>query len=53
MAGYKGDWESVPSGQNQDSKLHLLKQEGVLFDDKGFLIDKSLLWDGFDVEKLK
>ncbi|KAH7402708.1 6-O-methylguanine DNA methyltransferase [Pyrenochaeta sp. MPI-SDFR-AT-0127] len=53
VGGYKGDWEDAPSGQNQESKLQLLKDEGVLFDAKGFLIDKSQLWDEFNLEKLK
>ncbi|KAH4915389.1 hypothetical protein HBI67_077210 [Parastagonospora nodorum] len=53
VGGYKGDWEKAPSGQNQDSKLELLREEGVLFDEKGFLVDRALWWDGFDVEKLK
>ncbi|KAL6703802.1 hypothetical protein ACN47E_009101 [Coniothyrium glycines] len=52
VAGYKGDWADVPSGQNQDSKLQLLKDEGVAFDANGYLIDKALLWDDFNVEKL-
>jgi methylated-DNA-[protein]-cysteine S-methyltransferase len=53
VGGYKGDWENAPSGQNQNSKLELLKEEGVLFDSNGFLIDKTLWWEGFNVEKLK
>lgn len=53
VGGYKGDWDKAPSGQNQNAKLELLKEEGVLFDERGFLIDKGLWWDGFDGEKLK
>lgn len=53
VGGYKGDWEKAPSGQNQESKLQLLKDEGVLFDANGFLIDKSQLWDEFELSKLK
>ncbi|KNG46238.1 DNA binding methylated-DNA--cysteine S-methyltransferase [Stemphylium lycopersici] len=53
VGGYKGDWEKAPSGQNQESKLELLKEEGVLFNKDGFLVDKNLLWDEFDVEKLQ
>jgi hypothetical protein len=41
----------VPSGQNQESKRKLLKDEGVLFDENGYLIDKKVLWDEFNVEK--
>jgi methylated-DNA-[protein]-cysteine S-methyltransferase len=48
-----GDWEDAPSGQNQKSKLGLLREEGVLFDTNGFLIDKTLWWDDFNAEKLK
>ncbi|KAF2032220.1 DNA binding methylated-DNA--cysteine S-methyltransferase [Setomelanomma holmii] len=43
----------APSGQNQESKLKLLKEEGVLLDASGFLVNKSLWWDEFDVAKLK
>ncbi|KAF1838578.1 DNA binding methylated-DNA--cysteine S-methyltransferase [Decorospora gaudefroyi] len=52
VGGYKGDSETRPSGQNQQSKLQLLRDEGVFFDENGFLIDKSLLWSDFDTEKL-
>lgn len=41
----------MPSGQNQESKRKLLKDEGVLFDENGYLIDKKVLWDEFNVEK--
>jgi methylated-DNA-[protein]-cysteine S-methyltransferase len=41
----------VPSGQNQESKRKLLKDEGVLFDENGYLMDKKVLWDEFDVKK--
>jgi len=30
-------------------KLQLLKDEGVAFDEKGMLVDKSCWWDGFKV----
>jgi methylated-DNA-[protein]-cysteine S-methyltransferase len=33
--------------------LQLLKDEEVVFDDNGFLVDKTLLWDEFNVEKLR
>lgn len=42
----------MPSGQNQESKLKLLSDEGVLFDKNGMLVDKSRLWDDFKVDKL-
>lgn len=53
IGGFKGDWEKVPSGQNQESKRKLLEDEGVLFDANGYLIDKKVLWDDFDVKKLR
>jgi methylated-DNA-[protein]-cysteine S-methyltransferase len=49
LGGFKGDWEDAPSGQNQQSKLALLKDEGVDFTEKGMLIDKKQLWDAFTV----
>ncbi|KAF2632524.1 DNA binding methylated-DNA--cysteine S-methyltransferase [Macroventuria anomochaeta] len=53
IGGFKGDWEKVPSGQNQESKRKLLEGEGVRFDGNGYLIDRKMLWDGFDVKKLR
>ena len=41
--------EDAPSGQNQQSKLKLLGEEGVRFDDNGMLLDKGVLWSDFDV----
>jgi methylated-DNA-[protein]-cysteine S-methyltransferase len=49
LGGFKGDWEDAPSGVNQQSKLKLLGEEGVRFDGKGMLLDKSLLWSDFEV----
>ena len=40
----------MPSGQNQESKRKLLEGEGVLFDADGYLVDKKVLWDAFDVK---
>jgi methylated-DNA-[protein]-cysteine S-methyltransferase len=34
---------------NQQSKLKLLGEEGVRFDGKGMLVDKSMLWSDFEV----
>ena len=51
IGGFKGDWEKVSSGQNQESKRKLLKDEGVLFDENGYLMDKKVLWDQFDVKE--
>ena len=44
-----GDWEKAPSGQNQTSKLALLKEEGVEFDEKGFLREGERWFDDFEV----
>ncbi|KAF8535402.1 6-O-methylguanine DNA methyltransferase [Trichophaea hybrida] len=44
IGGFMGDWEKVPSGVNCDKKLQLLKKEGVDFDERGMLKDKSRLW---------
>jgi methylated-DNA-[protein]-cysteine S-methyltransferase len=44
-----GDWEKAPSGQNQSKKLKLLKEEGVFFDEKGMLVDRTRWWDEFKV----
>jgi methylated-DNA-[protein]-cysteine S-methyltransferase len=49
LGGFKGDWEKAPSGINQTEKVRLLAEEGVLFDVKGMLVDKSLWWDDFKV----
>ncbi|EME89338.1 uncharacterized protein MYCFIDRAFT_62980 [Pseudocercospora fijiensis CIRAD86] len=50
VGGFKGEWQKAPSGVNQELKLDLLKKEGVTFDEKGFLVDRSRLWAEFDVE---
>ena len=46
-----GDWEKAPSGQNQTSKLALLKEEGVEFDGEGYLVDGDggKWFEGFEV----
>ncbi|KAK7189461.1 hypothetical protein DPSP01_001452 [Paraphaeosphaeria sporulosa] len=49
IGGFKGDWEKVPSGQNQTSKRELLAAEGVQLDENGYLVDKSCWWDNFDI----
>ena len=43
------DWEKAPSGQNQTSKLALLREEGVEFDEKGFLRDGGRWFADFEV----
>ena len=49
IGGFKGDWRTVPSGQNVESKLKLLSEEGVKFDAKGILLDKRHFFDDFKV----
>jgi methylated-DNA-[protein]-cysteine S-methyltransferase len=44
-----GDWEKAPSGQNQTSKLALLDEEGVEFDENGYLVDGEKWCTGFVV----
>lgn len=46
-----GDWEKAPSGINQNRKLGLLKEEGVLFDSEGKMKDTRVLWDKFPAEE--
>jgi methylated-DNA-[protein]-cysteine S-methyltransferase len=49
IGGFKGDWEKAPSGINCEKKLELLEGEGVKFDQKGMLMDKTRLWFDFRV----
>ena len=49
VGGFLGDWNDAPSGQNQNKKLSLLKEEGVEFDARGFLMDKQRWWDEFEI----
>jgi methylated-DNA-[protein]-cysteine S-methyltransferase len=49
VGDFMGDWEKAPSGQNQSSKLALLKEEGVGFDEKGFLRDGRRWFLEFEV----
>ncbi|KAF2172107.1 hypothetical protein M409DRAFT_17348 [Zasmidium cellare ATCC 36951] len=49
VGGFKGEWHKAPSGINTDKKLELLKGEGVLFNEKGMLVDRSRLWAEFDL----
>lgn len=44
-----GDWQKAPSGQNQTSKLALLREEGVEFDGKGYLVDGKRWFAEFEV----
>ncbi|CAK1355572.1 Methylated-DNA--protein-cysteine methyltransferase [Cercospora beticola] len=47
IGGFLGEWHEAPSGINQTKKLELLKQEGVLFTEKGMLVEQSRFWDDF------
>ncbi|KAI9819719.1 MAG: hypothetical protein M1832_003953 [Thelocarpon impressellum] len=49
VGGFMGDWEKTASGVNVDRKLALLKDEGVTFDERGMLRDRSVLWSDFRV----
>ena len=50
VGGFMGEWQKAPSGINQNKKLKILAEEGVKFDEKGMLLDKSRLWNDFDVK---
>ncbi|RFU26699.1 hypothetical protein B7463_g9646, partial [Scytalidium lignicola] len=50
IGGFLGEPQDAPSGVNQKMKLELLKGEGVLFDEKGNLIEKWRLWNGFKIQ---
>ena len=43
-----GEWQKAPSGQNCQKKLALLQGENVHFDERGYLKDKTLLWDDWE-----
>lgn len=47
IGGFKGEAQDAPSGINQKEKLELLRGEGVLFDEKGYLVERARWWDGF------
>jgi methylated-DNA-[protein]-cysteine S-methyltransferase len=47
IGGFKGEPQDAPSGINQAEKLRLLKSEGVMFDVRGYLIEKDRWWDDF------
>lgn len=49
IGGFQGDWRDAPSGLNIEKKLKLLKEEGVEFDERGMLKDKTQYWDSFKV----
>ncbi len=50
IGGFKGESQDALSGINQIEKLRLLKSEGVLFDEKGNLVDKGRWWDNFKID---
>lgn len=47
IGGFKGEPQDAPSGINQKEKKRLLMSEGVVFDEKGFLVDGERWWDEF------
>lgn len=47
IGGFKGEPQDAPSGINQKMKRDLLSGEGVLFDEKGNLIEEERWWDDF------
>ncbi|KAH6715056.1 DNA binding methylated-DNA--cysteine S-methyltransferase [Leptodontidium sp. 2 PMI_412] len=49
IGGFKGEPQDAPSGVNQIEKLRLLKSEGVLFDERGQLLDTTRWWSEFEV----
>lgn len=46
VGGFLGDWQDAASGVNQMKKLNLLKEEGVLFTQEGYLIAREGIWFG-------
>ncbi|KAG4440565.1 hypothetical protein IFR05_003932 [Cadophora sp. M221] len=49
IGGFKGEPQDAPSGVNQTEKLRLLESEGVLFDERGQLLDTTRWWSEFEV----
>ncbi|KAF2837984.1 DNA binding methylated-DNA--cysteine S-methyltransferase [Patellaria atrata CBS 101060] len=47
IGGFMGDWKKAPSGVNVEKKRKQLEAEGVLFDEKGHLVEKGRWWDDF------
>ena len=50
VGDFMGDWQKAPSGQNQSSKLKLLKDEGVEFDERGYLKEQGRWFEEFVVK---
>ncbi|KAK0808739.1 hypothetical protein LTR91_006002 [Friedmanniomyces endolithicus] len=49
IGGFLGEAQDAPSGINQKRKLELLRGEGVIFDEKGNLVDLKKVWSEFEV----
>lgn len=51
VGGYCGEWgpEGKAGGKMYNKKLTLLEDEGVQFDTKGMLRDRTLIWSGKSV----
>jgi len=47
IGGFKGEAQDAPSKTNQKMKLELLRNEGVLFNDKGKLMEETRWWADF------
>lgn len=41
VGGFKGEFSKAPSGVNQTLKLRMLREEGVAFDEKGWLVGST------------
>ncbi len=50
IGGFQGDWHDAPSGVNIDKKLALLREEGVVFDERtGVIVERGRVWADFRV----
>lgn len=45
IGGFFGEAQNAPSGVNNKMKRELLEKEGVVFDEKGKLVDEGRWWD--------
>jgi methylated-DNA-[protein]-cysteine S-methyltransferase len=47
IGGFFGEAQNAPSGVNNKMKRELLEKEGVVFDERGKLVDEGRWWDDF------
>ncbi|RPA75299.1 hypothetical protein BJ508DRAFT_22640 [Ascobolus immersus RN42] len=47
LGGFFGEWKKEADGTMGQRKLRLLKDEGVIFDKKGFLVERRRIWGAF------